>query len=652
MHLLELVLITGLILLGFSLLQHLSNKTLFPYTILLLIFGLCSKEILEAVGFHGHLDLSSDVIFYFLLPLLLFGAALHLNFHQFRIQFKTITFISTFGLLLSVGVVGALVSLLLGIPLGVSILFGTLISATDPIAVLALFKSLGGPKRLALIADGESMFNDATAVVLFRIISAIVVGGTSLTHLTIVESGLEFIYVFFGSILFGAMFGYLISSVLSKIDNDIAIETTITLGASLLAFTASEHYFHLSGVITAVVAGLFVGNLGRSRISAQVIHFVHEFWDYIGYLAVSAVFFFATFNLDINFLISDFPRWFYAVIAVLIGRAISVYVSIFITNKSSLFLDEPNIPLSWQHILNWGGLRGVIPLVLVFSLPESFVYKSELFLFTFASLLFTLFINGSTIGFLLKKLKLNNPSSSEKLSKVLEKLFNLQLAIKLLQKNGSIGIGKKNLNKKVESWNNLQDQLIGDLNENISQKEFNEAIHLQTLFIERTTYEKLLRKEEISEAVFFQLDAQLDLQADSWEYPITNIRNIGKGGKINSSKLYRQKLFLIRQKASKFSLFKKVWHLQENDLQLERFMIVRARIIGSLKTLEYLEQLLNLLNNKDSKKIILELTMEYKKLNAKNRLELKSLKRKFNVSIYEEKVLSNLLVHHQSPWTI
>jgi len=471
------------------------------------------------LGFETILHLPSEAIYYFLLPILLFGSAMLLNLHQFKLQFKTISFLATFGLLLAVAFVAISLALVLGIDWGAALLFGSLISATDPIAVLALFKSLVGPKRLALIADGESMFNDATAVVVFRIVAIVVIGGSNFSHMTILSSLAEFFYVFVGSILVGSFLGYLASGILAKIENDAEVETTLTLATALLIFTATEHYLHLSGVITAVVAGLVMGNLGKARISPQVAHFVHSFWDYLGYLAVSIVFFFTTYNLDTSFLIKDFPRWLWVVLIVLFSRAFSVYLSIAISNHSRFFRDEPNIPLAWQHVLNWGGIRGVIPLVLVFSLPESYQYKEEIFIFTFATLLFTLFVNGSTVAWLLKKFKLNYSSETEDVDLVCSQLFDLETAIRRLKQNRPVGVSPATCQRQIAKWQEIEQVLIKQLNQFASLGLLKQSLQNQAFNIERGVYEKMLERSEISEAVFFDLDAQLDLQFDALEHP-------------------------------------------------------------------------------------------------------------------------------------
>ncbi|MFZ5376815.1 MAG: cation:proton antiporter [Patescibacteria group bacterium] len=651
MHVIDVVLAVSIILVCFAVLQYISIKKNLPYTAVLLVFGLVGKELLHLIHLPVHLELGSDLTYHILLPILLFGSALHLNFHQFRLQFKTISFLATFGLLTAVFLIGTLLSLILGWDITTSLMFGALISATDPIAVLSLFQTLGGPKRLALIADGESMFNDATAVVLFRILAAVVVGGEQITQHTVIHSLQEFSYVFIGSILAGAIYGYIVSWILAKIENNLLVETTLTLGAGLFAFTAAEHYLHLSGVISVVVAGLFVGNLGKARISPQVAHFVHEMWDYLGFLAVSLVFFFATFHLELSFLISHFPDWLWVVGAVLISRAISIYGSVWITNHWAFFNDEPNIPSKWQHILNWGGLRGVIPLVLVFSLPDSYIYKEAMFNYTFATLLFTLFINGSTIAWLIKKLKVNLPSYSEFIQKHYDEIFDLEAAIHKLKNGRVLGIDQEAQNQQITSWKNNVDR-IHDLLSSLEPQHFKTALSLQALSIERGVYEKLLQRQEISEVVFYELDSQLDLQIDAIDYPELHTRLVDKKGRIHTSKHFRRRVLAIRSFVARHPHLSKFFSVDKQSLILERYMLVRARLIGCDRVLRFIETLSRHSEARKIRKSIAELRQFYQTYQLKANHDLERLKNQANIEPYQSFVLEHALEHQHSPWVV
>lgn len=651
MHFMGVVLFISVILIIFSMLQYGALRKNLPYTVILLATGLVAKELFSAFQLPTELFLSSEVTYHILLPVLLFGSALHLNFHQFRLQFKTISFLATFGLMLSIGVLSILVTLLLGWDIKTSLLFGAIISSTDPIAVLSIFQNLGGPKRLALIADGESMFNDATAVVIFRLLTTVVVAGSSFDANTSLQSLGMFGYTFIGSIIAGALYGYFVSSVLAKIENDRVVETTLTLGASLFIFTAVEYFIHLSGVISVVIAGLFIGNLGRSRISPQVSEFVHNVWEYLGFLAISFVFFFATFHLNPSFLITLFPDWLFVVIAALCARAVSVYVSVWITNRAPFFKDEPNVPTSWQHVLNWGGLRGVIPLVLVLSLPDSYHYKELMLNFTLATLLFTLFINGSTISLLIKRLRLHELSHIEVVQKLYGMIFDVELAIERLKSGDSVGVRKQSTQNQILNWQSERTSMFQHISE-LKSTQYYEAISMQALVIERGVYQKMLDKNEISESVYFELDGQLDLQADAIEYPELKARNISKEGFVDSTYLFKKQLGAMRAFIAKHRVFSKLFNITPNHILLEQYMLVRARLVGSTRVLRFLTIL-------ESSDTINAFTHQIKKIQKKYaqfietaQSDLASIQREIDVSSYEKSVLSKALEHHDSPWIL
>lgn len=201
------------------------------------------------------------------------------------------------------------------------------------------------------------MLNDATGVIAFRLVSAFVLTEGIFTSRDLVSATGQFLYIFFGSILFGAIFGYLGAKLLSRFRNDRIIVTSLTFVFALGSFVFSESLFHFSGVIATVIAALFIGNYAKTAITSKIHEFEEELLEYFAFICVSLVFFFATYTLDVTIFLGNLTTLFYIIIGTLIARAVSVYVSCFITNRSIFFKDEPNVPMSWQHILNVGGLR-------------------------------------------------------------------------------------------------------------------------------------------------------------------------------------------------------------------------------------------------------------------------------------------------------
>jgi CPA1 family monovalent cation:H+ antiporter len=601
-HLLEPVLLVSVFLGATALIHEITERIKFPFVVALLLLGFLGQALLYVFGLDVHATLSPDMIFYVLLPLLLFGAALHINFHHFKLQFKTIAFLATFGLLLSIFTVGLLGYQFLNLPFLVALLFGAMISATDPIAVLALFKSVGAPKRLSLVIDGESMFNDATAVIVFRVILSFIVGTYAISTATIVQTLGNFLYVFLGSLVVGGILGVIGSLVIERIQNNVFVETTITVVLALISFIIPEHFFHLSGVISCVIAGITVGNLGETKISGGVAAFLNEFWEYVSVLAIGLVFFFASFTIDVSIFSNWMTELVIVIAIVLIARAISVYISMFVTNNTPLFKDEPNISFQWQHVLNWGGLRGVIPLVLVFALPEGFEYKEHLLLFTLGVLLFSLFVNGLTIAWLLKKLGLHIPRKEEQIIEEELDIFHLEQARQKLEKFPDVSAEKKvikAIKKRLDEAESYHRQMLVSL---ASYEELKMSLFVQAIRIERTTYKELFLEGIINEAVFFDLESQLDLQEDALEYPeIFKVRNVTKKGLVDSNLSYRRKLRNFKQWASEYSFLQKIIGASKDQLIQERYMTLKARLIANESVLSYLGKVEDLFEKLDDK---------------------------------------------------
>ncbi|NCN44955.1 MAG: hypothetical protein COU63_00015 [Candidatus Pacebacteria bacterium CG10_big_fil_rev_8_21_14_0_10_36_11] len=646
----EFILFIGIFFTVASLLQVFVEKVKFPYTVALLILGFFVQYLSRVFHIPIHAELTPDFIFFFLLPILLFGAAMHIRLHQFKLQFKTIAFAATFGLLLSILIVGLGTTWLLGLPIEGAFLFGALISATDPIAVLAIFKTLGAPKRLSLLADGESMFNDATAVILFRILITIVSGATVFSSYTLVEGVEEFFYVFFGSIAAGLILGYGVSWLVSKINN-YAVEMTLTIGAALIAFTGAEYFFHLSGVITSVIAGLVVGNMGRSRFSPSVAHFISELWEYLGYLAVSVVFFFATFSLDTTQFLYNPTRWMLAIGIVIVARSISTYLTYAISNVLPLFKDEPTVPLNWQHVLNWGGLRGVIPLVLVFSIPDSVWYKEDLTIFTFAVLLFSLFVNGLTIKYLLKFLGLNITKKEVQIAQIEKDIFRIEKAKNILASLPSGEFNITNLNEMDILLKNEEALYKKQLDSLVTVESLEKSLRLEFISLQREHLESLFWQGYVSENVMLEFDARLDLLEDALEYPeVYNKENFRSKSRITERELFRKQLSRVRRIMRRLPFIKRLLFNENQHLVTERFYLLKARIITSREVLKQIERLVPLFAKEEAVKVLKSLQEEHEIYIVDNTLEIKELRRKYGKWIDEcQQKLLRKLIHPINP---
>ena len=362
-----------------------------PYTVALVIAGL----VLTIIRPTSVLSLTPELIMALLVPPLLFEAAFHIKFSDIQRNLPTILLLTIPGVILVTLVVGSLTALLTPLSLSLALVFGALIAATDPVSVVALFKVLGVPKRLAVLVESESLFNDGTAIVIFELAVAAAVSG----HFDLAEGVVAFVRVAAGGIVVGFVLGWLISRLIGQVDNYL-IETTLTTVLAYGAYLIAEQ-LHVSGVLAVVVAGLVNGNLGPQGMSPTTRIVLFNFWEYLAFLVNSFVFLLIGMEVNISTLIGSWRPILWAILAVLAARSLTTYSLTWLGNRVS----EP-IPLPWQHVLNWGGLRGAISLALALSLPIALgPERNTVQTMAFGVVLFTLLVQGTTMKPLLKWLR-------------------------------------------------------------------------------------------------------------------------------------------------------------------------------------------------------------------------------------------------------
>ncbi|ARI77705.1 cation:proton antiporter [Halobacillus mangrovi] len=376
-----------------------------PYSIALvivgLILGLTNFPIIEDAEFYiTQSEVFQATVISLFLPILLGDATLKLPFHHLYSQKKPVLGLAFVGTFLSFICIGAGAYYLLDLPLAVAFTFAALMSATDPISVLSIFKSLGVPQKLSTVMEGESLFNDGIAVVLFKI--------ASIYLLTYIEMGwaglgsgiLLFLKFAIGGALIGLLLGFIFSQIIRIFDDyplEIAFSALLFFGSYFIA----EH-FHTSGVIAVVVAGFVFGDYGaKIGMSNETRTNINTFWDVITLIANSLIFLMV--GLEIRNI--DFAgNWGYialAILIVLIGRTIALYIS-------TGWIKELNS--RERVLLNWGGLRGSLSIALALSLPMEFEGREQVLLFTFSVVLFSLIVQGLTIKPLIQKLGITKPS--------------------------------------------------------------------------------------------------------------------------------------------------------------------------------------------------------------------------------------------------
>jgi CPA1 family monovalent cation:H+ antiporter len=373
-----------------------------PYTVALVLAGLAlgSARVFEAP------HLTKELLYAVFLPGLLFEAAFNLEFRRFLQNKLAIFALAIPGVVAAVAlttiflvpVVNGL-GLATGFTVGEGLVFAALISATDPIAVVALFKSLGTPKRLAVLVEGESLLNDGTAVVVFTLVLSFVTGRPT----SAVAAGFDFVRVVGMGVLIGAGLGYAVSMVVHRVD-DPMIEITLTTIAGYGSFAAAES-FHYSGVIATVTAGMLCGNHAPSGMSASTRVAVASFWEYLAFALNSLVFLLIGFEIDVHDVLAAWQPILVAYAAVTIARAaVTALVGL------ALKRTREKIPISWGAVLTWGGLRGALSMVLVLGLPAEFGHRDLVVSMTFGVVILSILSQGTTMGPLLRRLGLVSAS--------------------------------------------------------------------------------------------------------------------------------------------------------------------------------------------------------------------------------------------------
>ena len=377
-------------------------------TLILIEFLSPSTQLLETItGILAQIDFHETVM-HGMLSFLLFAGAMHVDFSVFKSRAMSIGLMATLGILISTFLIGGAIWFLLnlfdiGIPFIWALVFGALISPTDPVAVLGLFKTVKVPESLEAKMAGESLLNDGVGVVVFTIVVAIAVGGEvhgdAIGVMTVVE--LFFTEAVGGAVL-GLVAGYLCYRAMGQIDEH-NLEVLITLATVMVTYAVAIR-LHLSGPIAMVVAGLFIGNRGmKNAVSDNTRDYVEKFWSLLDEILNSVLF--LLIGLEVLVIAQRVDHLGVALLAIpvtLMARWISVSVPILILARWKTFT-KGAIP-----ILTWGGLRGGIAVALALSLPVN-EYKPTILTITYAVVLFSIIVQGLTIKPLVERLVAKGP---------------------------------------------------------------------------------------------------------------------------------------------------------------------------------------------------------------------------------------------------
>lgn len=447
-----------------------------PYSVILLVFGLLVGFFSRTnIGFaeYPHLNenllilsnIDPHLILLLFLPTLIFESAFGMETHLFKRMFSQIAILAVPGLLLTTLLTAGLAYYVFPWDWSwtVCLLFGALISATDPVAVVSLLKEVSSRKRLETLLEGESLLNDGTAIVLFTLFYGLLAFQDN-QHIGVLTVGGEFLMVVVLGLFIGAGVGGVVLAWVGRVFNQPLVEITVTISAAYIAYYIAENVFHVSGVVAVVSLGLILASFGRTRISPEVADFLHHFWHMMAHIANTLIFVLVGIIIATRIRL-DVVDWWWTLLILYLGiqviRAIAIFFFMPLLKRIGVGINRDK-----GIILTWGGLRGAVSLALALILSQSLVLAPELgeqILFLTAGIVvLTIVINSSTMTWVLAKLGLDKlpPGKQASLDKarysiklrMLDEMKSLQNNVFLQRANwAALQIPFENIKKPEEA---------------------------------------------------------------------------------------------------------------------------------------------------------------------------------------------------------
>lgn len=528
--------VVGLLLIA-AVVYALSERLGFPFTVALVVVGVLlgwlaehGAGVLEPVA---QLEIGPGLVLFVFLPTLIFESAFNLDARDLRENLGPVLTLAVPGLLLSTVIIGAFVRMaapLVGIEATwpEALLLGSILSATDPVAVIALFRQLGAPKRLAVLVEGESLFNDATAIVLSKILVGIALANAAVAEAgpgilaTVAEGAVDFAVVFFGGLLVGWALSYLVGLLLGRVEEDAFLEISLTTILAYAAFIVAEHFLGLSGVMAVVAAGVLIGGWGKTKISHSVAGYLEHFWEYLAGVANALVFLMVGLRVDLAALAASLPVLAWVLVGMLLSRALVIYGIVPFLGK--LPGTEP-VDRPYQTVMYWGGLRGAVALAIVLSLPATLGPELlELFVaVSMGAVLFTLVVQGLTIQHVVRYFGLDEPPLADRVARI-EGLLSAKARtleqIPELESGGLLSsrVAEQAERRSSEGVAELREELERMRQEELDVGEERRLLYLRCFGEEKTLYYRMFTRGHLSERAYRDLAHSVELQTESMRH--------------------------------------------------------------------------------------------------------------------------------------
>jgi CPA1 family monovalent cation:H+ antiporter len=368
-----------------------ARRTAIPNSVALVVAGLALAVAVPGVD----INITPELILAVLLPGLVFEAAYKIDVGELRRSFGMVAVLAVPGVLITAAIVALLVSGLTGLDLGAAFILGAMLSATDPVAVVALFKRLHAPSRLSTVVESESLLNDGTGVVLFAIALKAVT-----EPVTVADGAIAFVVTIVASAVIGAAAGW-IAERLMRIADDHLIEVAISVVAAYGTYLIADR-LHESGIIATVMVGLVLGNAGGTRrLSERTREALDITWEFIAFALTALTFLLVGLVISPGLLSTALPLIGAGYLAITLARLLVVYVVI--GGASRLVRGPRPLPVGYLHVMFWAGLRGAVAVALALALPESLPDRDLLTGAVFGVVLITLLVQGTTAGWVVRR---------------------------------------------------------------------------------------------------------------------------------------------------------------------------------------------------------------------------------------------------------
>ena len=511
--------------------RYLSHRLHIPYTLSMLSFGFASALIADFLGYENMIwdvlsfsqkqpAISSSMILYIFLPALVFEGAFSLDPHVFKKSFGVIALLAGPALFMNTLLVAVLMYFLNpSWDWSLSLIFGALISATDPVAVTAILREQGLSKPIITIIEGESLFNDGLTIVLFSMLLTFMSGQIESIGL------LQMLWFFSKAVFGGALVGFFLASLASfcmnRLFRDPLLEISLTLILGYSCMLLAEEFFLVSGVIAVAVAGQCMARSAKMRIANEVRFFLHQFWEILVYI-INTLLFFMVGYLSALLLESASYRDLILITQVYVGIMIIRLLVTFLFRSILASLGQ-KISLGHTFLISWSGMRGAVSLslVLIFFHQEqiSFALRSQVLLVTTGVVFLSMFINGSSVKFLLDFFKIDQPNLAQTVSSllvqsnVLDKVYDRVQRMSKTRRLQSFtwsDIKQKLFARQIELQQRMSE--AKDLQEKESQELRDEGYWIRVLNMEKAAYWEAFRQGILQEGAAKTLIHEVELQ--------------------------------------------------------------------------------------------------------------------------------------------